>query len=291
MIKTNLLPPELQTKKRRVKGKGKAKTQAMAAAGLGGAPTPVFALVALLLVVGFVCGAGYGAMWVHGNIKAAEADRDSAQGTKKARQDTYDGLKDRYKERFAQWQVMQQKAAILSGLMPENRLLWTEKFNMLSNLIPKGVYVTGIEITEKKESIPTKASNKARKEWDDKKKVQDARKKKGPIPDDEKLEPKPKQKFKPKITQTLVINALAIWDEEFGSHREKYIEFQKNMQNYELKNAKGVTHKFKDGFALTENKVSLRIKPGVQEKKEVAEVDVWAFKLTMDTLPFMDEEK
>ncbi len=287
MIKTNLLPPELQTKKGRVKAKGKAKTQVMAAAPSFGVSKPVFAVVVVAVLTGFLAGAGFAALKVRRLVTDARNEKATAEKARDDKNEEYQAEYKIHKPRLEQWEDMNEKTEILASLMPEDRLLWSEKFNMLSNLIPDGVYVTGLEITESITQQETQASLDKMKEWTAKDKAYKEKVKKNPnLPDDEKPGAKPKKSMKPIIVQTLVINALALWDEERGLHREKYIEFQKEMQAYGMRDEKGEPRFFKDGFRLADDGVNLLIVPGIQEKKVVDEVAVWAFKLTMSTKPF-----
>jgi hypothetical protein len=286
MIKTNLLPPELQGKKR--------KSAKRAAPGGGGASSPVgFGVLALALGVVFLLVAGLSAYQVYGKITtASELAKKNEKALDKAKK-KYKAEYSKYETELLQWNLLNDKKEILETLMPEDRLLWSEKLNMLSALTPEGVFVTDLEVTESVKMIETKGSIERRKAWEEKKKVQAKRKKdedagKKTAGPKVNIGKKPKEVKKPIITQTLILDAVTPWDEEGGAHRERYIEFQKQMQTFTTKNEAGEVRVFKDQFKLTEDGKNIIINPGVQEKKDVDGVPVWAFQVTLTTQPFFD---
>ena len=54
---------------------------------------------------------------------------------------------------------------IVYALDPEDRLLWSEKINQLSDLVPANVYVTNLTVTEAIAKKETAGSRRQRSEW------------------------------------------------------------------------------------------------------------------------------
>lgn len=280
MIKINLLPPELQ----------KRKAQARKAGGFASAaPTQgTFAALALALLFVFVVIDGYTAYHLYSNVSTARAAAGKAKSDLAKAKKSYDEQHKAHEEKFREWNLMHEKEEILSVLMPKDRIVWAEKLNMLSDLIPDGVYITGVEVTEKVDKIPTEEWLKVHAEWQKKKDAAAAKKTATATvgAPQEQLGPEPPKVVKPIITQTLILNALALWGEGDMAQLDKVVEFQKMMQAYETQNDKGDVRRFRDGFDQ-EKDGKLKIQPGLQEKKVIDEVPVWQFQLTLATRPFI----
>lgn len=281
MIKTNLLPPELQKKRAQPKRGG-------GGLSAGSGPGVSFAAVALALLFVFVLIDGYTAYRLYSTVSTAKRAAAKAKSDLDAAKKFYDDQHKAYEEKFREWTLMREKEEILTVLMPKDRIIWAEKLNMLADLIPDGVYLSNVEVTEKIDKVETKESIKAREEYQKKKDEITAKKAAAAVSGPpEKIGPEPLKIEKPIITQTLILSALAQWGEGDVARLDKVSEFQQRMQTYETKNDKGEVRRFGDGFDQ-EKDGRLKIQPGVQEKKEIAGVTVWQFKLTLATRPFVD---
>jgi Tfp pilus assembly protein PilN len=278
MIKINLLPPELQGKK------GRAKVR-MAAFG-GVSPAVGTALMAAVLVVFLAAWiiVGYGLIW--SPISKAEAKESAMKAEYDKQEKELKKKKADHEERFAKWKRMQDQKEILQELKPANRLLWSEKLNMLVNLVPQDVYITGVEVTEKVDLVETANSKEARAAYTKKKKesetaVLDEKQKAAKV---RALGAEPKIVQKPVISQTLIIKAATLIREDGSDRIAKVSEFERNMQQYEMKNAKGEVRRFKDFFEKTQDdEQKLAVNMGLMEQKLLDGVFVWAFEFTLNT--------
>jgi hypothetical protein len=287
MIKINLLPPELQGKKGRVKASG--------GAALGGispaAGTALMAAAAVLFAVAWFF-VGYVLVW--SPIAQAEAQEKKVKADYDTKKKEFDKKQADHAARFAKWKLMQDQKEILQELKPANRLLWSEKLNMLVNLIPKDIYITSLEVTETIDSVETEASRQARDAYTKKKKEADAsaaldeNQKKAKI---KELGSEPKVINKQVISQTLTIKAATMVREDSSECIAKVIEFQKCMQQYEMKNAKGEVRRFKDSFEKTPDDQKLVVNMGPMEQELLDGVPVWAFELSINTEKPKDTSK
>ena len=120
---------------------------------------------------------------------------------------------------------------ILRALDPPNRLLWSEKLNMLAELIPDGIYLTQIKLTESVSEVQTKESRQRYNEW-----VKKGKKGKAP-----------KIVKKPIITQRLFLYGVA--RAETPEDRLRLVsKFSEALKNFKWKTPKGEIHSFYEHF-------------------------------------------
>jgi len=277
MIKINLLPPELQGKK------GRAKVRTAAFGGIS--PAVGTALMAGVLVVFLAVWIIVGYGLIYSPISKAEAREKDLNAQHDAQKKILDGKNAEHKVRLAKWKLMQDQKEILQELKPANRLLWSEKLNMLVNLVPQDVYITGVEVTEKVDLVETVSSKEARDAYTKKKRdsetALDEKQKAAKVRD---LGPEPKIIQKPVISQTFIIKAATLIREDGSDRIAKVSEFEKNMQQYEMKNAKGEVRRFRDFFEKTQDdEQKLAVNMGLMEQKLLDGVFVWAFEFTLNT--------
>jgi hypothetical protein len=190
-----------------------------------------------------------------------------------------DALK-KNQEKYDNWQRLKVKSEILSSLMPDQRLFWAQKLDMLTKLTPEGVYITSVDVTEEVKMVETDFSKKRRAEYAAalavaRKKDQDAENAKkqkaaaasgAPEKEAKKetsstkkpvqgefekaLGEEPIQTMRPQITQTLTISAVTRFDEERGLHREKFLEFQRQLDSYRETTPDGQEIAFRDYFVI-----------------------------------------
>ncbi len=120
---------------------------------------------------------------------------------------------------------------ILRALDPPDRILWSEKLNMLAELIPDGVYLTQIRLTESVTEVATKESEQKYKEWEK------AGKKGTP----------PKLVKKPIIRQTLYLSGVS--RAETPEKRLRLISaFSEALKNFSWTTSDGRVRKFYEDF-------------------------------------------
>ena len=252
MIKINLLPPEMaKTKRERIRS----------AAGPSSA-TPFVA--AILIVVYLVVGAfAYRVINTKRlrdkEIKDLNLKRDSL---KKDVQDK----QEKFKELMDLKTLVTNQLEILNALDPPNRLYWSEKMNMIADLVPKGVYLTNITVSEQISETETEASKQRRATW-----VQSGSKSAAP----------PVIK-KPVITQTLSISGIT-WADDPEQRLQLIIRFHDAMKNYSYVGPNNQERHFMDNFASL-----IRIDPTYVDT--VAARAINRFRLILRTKPFTSKE-
>ncbi|MCX7013976.1 MAG: hypothetical protein NTW86_15725 [Candidatus Sumerlaeota bacterium] len=175
MIRINLLPEELTGRRARA-----------AAAG----PPPswlVFVPIVLFVLVDVFL------FWKVFNARsAAAAATKSMQAELADKEKTRDSKLKSFQELRDLKAKLDNQIEILRQLDPPDRILWSEKLNMLALAITPEAFITELTLTEKVTEVETEESIKRRQAWDN-----DKSEKKGPAPKEVKV---------PIITQTLAIN-------------------------------------------------------------------------------------
>ena len=137
---------------------------------------------------------------------------------------------------------------------------------MLADLVPKGVYLTNINVSEQVSEVETNESIKRRQTW-----IQEG--KKGPPPPVIK---------KPIITQTLSVAGIT-WADEQEQRLQLIIRLHDAMKSYSKRELDGKIHRFMDNFEDL-----IRIDPTYVDT--VAGRTVNRFKLILKTKPFTTSE-
>jgi hypothetical protein len=142
-----------------------------------------------------------------------------------------DGLEGEYQALKYIKMLVANQIEILNSLNPTNRLLWSEKLNMLADLIPPNVYITDLLMTESINNVETLESQQRRVEWE-------KAGKKGTAPSVVK---------KPVIKQSLRITGIT-----FAENSEKrlqlVLDFLNALQEYSYRTASGETRHFMENF-------------------------------------------
>jgi Tfp pilus assembly protein PilN len=276
MIKVNLLPPELQSKKAAPARKGQKSP---------GSPKTVQLLILALFLLFALVWYVVGYLYAWSNYAAA---RDEAEATRakaaKLEKEVKKGM-EQYKDMFSSWTLWREQLEIVDELMPENRLLWSEKINMLSNLVPEGVYITDLRLDELVELVETSQSASDRVAYEkEKKRIDGMEEGTQKAREQRELGAAPAVRKKPVITQLLKIKAVTQLENLGPDRLKKVIEFRQNMQTHEATNARGETRRFRDFFTQTgEDDASLRIEDGVMQADTLDGVPVWSFELILTT--------
>ncbi|MCX7000520.1 MAG: hypothetical protein NT106_09545 [Candidatus Sumerlaeota bacterium] len=217
MIKINLLPPEMTKFKKESAKIFKVPSDA----------TPIVILVLIIVYIG-VFSVVY--FVVHKKLKD---DRDLI-----TLQTERDNLKKNVESKQAQFKdliglrtILASQMEILKALDPPNRLLWAEKINMLAEIVPPGVYITNMDVSEDVREEETQDSMKIREVW-----IKGG--KKGA---------EPPMITKPIVTQTLAIEGIT-WADEADQRIQLIMKFHDAMRNYSKQGTNGSTRKFMDNF-------------------------------------------
>ena len=202
MIKINLLPQEM------IGGKAAGPSPAGANAGS--------LLVTLVLLLLFATNAIVGFLLFSRWSAASTRHTEISIKAKKAKSDLQD-TELRYKDTKGSIERMQKLLKVAQQLDPPDRLLWSRKLNMLPYLVPEGVYLTQIAVTQTTREKDSDESVKARNDW-----AKSTDKKKSP-------QPPPLVKI-PVIFQTLTLRGISHVPDGTGVQRlEQITGFHRNM--------------------------------------------------------------
>lgn len=159
---------------------------------------------------------------------------------------------------------------IVNALDPEDRILWSEKLNQISDLVPDNVYITRIQLTEKVTKRETAASKRARAEWEAQQKGKRKGRRRGTVPG------APKPVYYPEIVHTLVITAIA--DSESENERLRLMnQFHDNLASGTNPKTK-VQCDFLKGFQKV-------INYGRYQQRLIGDREVAEFSFTLKTKP------
>lgn len=272
MIKINLLPPELQGRRARRTAEG------------GGLAIPGNLILALVAAAFAFAWFVVGYMFIYSALDQAQKEHDNAKKSYDKLKKEYDRKYVEYAPKLVRYNLMMNQKEILEELKPEKRLLWSEKINMLSDLVPNGVFITGVQVDEKITMVETDASKREREEYAVKKKEIDS----GPFSDKEKsrradqLGDEPKPVEKPQISQSFTVKAITLLRKEGSDRITKAIELQQAMNNHEYVNQKNEVRRFRDGFEkMRDDPNKIDINTGAMEETTVDGLPVWSFEYTL----------
>ncbi|MCE5228108.1 hypothetical protein LLG95_00745 [bacterium] len=165
-------------------------------------------------------------------------------------------------------EVVSNQMDVLRTLDPPDRILWSQKINMLASLIPSDVFIDEVRINEDVQMVETEASRKAIETW-----------KKS---NDQKKGAQPKQVFRPVLRYHLTLSGLAM-GEDHDAQNNNVMAFQRALNEYQTTDAVGHAHRFMDGF---QQEMQFEVIKG--EVYEGVAVNKFVFKLT--TVPFGEEK-
>jgi len=261
MIRINLLP-EKEVKR------GRRRAEAAA-------PSAQSSPLVLLILLALIAGVG-GYYYYYVRLPLVEARDAEAQLQKEIRD--IDAELDKRRTTVAMLKEIQSAGAnlleVVQALDPDERILWSEKMNYLTDLKPDNVFVTQITVDERIENKETPSSVRRRDEA--RVRIEAAKAKaKANEKVDERL---PDQTFYPEITQTLSIKGIA-YSENQAERIRLINEFYDNLQKgrNERKN-KDLTVDFMHGFK--DNIEFPSFTPQVVGERNVAE-----FTFTLETIP------
>ena len=159
-------------------------------------------------------------------------------------------------------EVVANQLDVLNSLDPPDRILWAEKLNMLSGLVPTNVFLAEVDVTEKVDMVETEQSKAARAKWQKMKKA-----------DKEKTK-EPAIVTKPVISYVVKLTGLASGRDNVEQF-DNMMKFHQAMTEYQMVGQGGETRRFMDSFNpnIEFEKVEATVYEGVP-------VNQFVFKLT-----------
>ena len=252
MIKINLLPPEMtKFKKEPVKVfKVPSSTKHIVILAL---------VIVYIIVIGVVYSVVHKKLKDDGEVNALQVERDNLKKMVESKQA-------QFKDLIELRTILANQIEILKALAPPDRLLWAEKINMLADIVPPGVYLTNMDVSEEIKEVQTQESIKIREAWirGGKKGVE------------------PPQINKPVVTQTFFIEGIT-WADSADQRIQLIMKFHDAMRNYSKKGMNGDERRFMDNFQ------DIKIEATYLDK--VGGRNVNHFKLILTTKPLAAVEK
>ncbi len=247
MIRINLLPPELSRAKR-----GRVKL---------GVPPSATALIFLILIPLYAAIVVFGWCCYNKKVKDDRAVSDLKRTREEIKGQVAQKMSE-FKDLLELKTLLANQLEILDALNPETRLLWSEKLRMISALIPEGVYLTNVSVTEHIGERETDESIERRRTWTE---------------SGQKGAPPPVIN-KPIITQTLYITGITCADDQ-EQRLMHIIRLHDAMKSYSARGLDGKMHRFMDNFGDL-----IRIDPTFVDT--VAGRTINRFRLILKTQPF-----
>lgn len=220
MIEINLLPDHSTG------GKKKPKKQAPGAPGSGKEKGAIFML-------GFVM---FGAVVVLGHngwskVHEAKLAYVELQGEKATLDEEVAAHSEKAQEILRLRKLFTDQLEILNSLDPPDRVLWSEKIDMIADLMPADVFLTEIDVTENIVEVELESSIEARQKWEA----------------DGKKGPKPPAVMKPIITHTMRLAGVTTGSDNVEQF-DNVIRFHDALISHESVNHKGLKRRFMDQF-------------------------------------------
>ncbi len=251
MIRINLLPQEASGKA--IKSAGPSGSGGILVGGI------------LVITYAVILVAAY---WVYSG-QQAEMKKEAALKAEAAKiAKEIEAKRKEYKEINEALDVLRNQNSVLEILDPEKRLFWAEKLNILPMLVPDGVYLTEIKVTEDIREVETPESRRRHAEW--------AKTRKGNQP--------PKE-TKPVIKQKLELSGVSYVQDGTSDQRLQLVIDFHNSLNYDLVRVPYSGEK--TGFLEY-------MQPGINfdpvEGEKVTGRDVMKFKFYLVSKPMSSEE-
>jgi hypothetical protein len=217
MIKINLLPPEM----------AKFKKEPVKVFKVPSSTTPI---VILVLIIVYIAVFSIVYSVVHKKLKN-DREVSTLQAERETLKKDVESKQKQFKDLIGLRTILASQMEILKALDPPNRLLWAEKINMLAEIVPPGVFITNLDVSENIREQETQESMKIREAW-----IKGG--KKGA---------EPPQINKPIVTQTLAIEGIT-WADAADQRIQLIMKFHDAMRNYGKRGMDGSTRRFMDNF-------------------------------------------
>lgn len=250
MIKLNLLPQEYTAK---------------AAAGApAGPPQGGSVMVGAILAAVYIVILGLAGL-IFWQLMKSNAEVQEAKATYAKVDTERKKLLEEFNEIKELEDALRSQVAVLDSLNPKDRIYWAKKMNLLPSIVPDGLYLTDVKLTEKTQEVETKASRDAQAAY------AKQRGKKGPPP--------PRQ-MRTIITYQVVMNVVAyVPDGTSDARLALIIQLLNNMQDKDVRvEFNNTTERFLDGM-------DKRVQISKIEQATIANREVSKVTLTLNTLP------
>jgi hypothetical protein len=226
MIQINLLDPTQARSRTRPAGGARKAT--------GGGGGSAFGALLVMLTVALMVVLNVGVGWTfYCNVNKAGDEARRLRTEIKSVEDEIAKHKGDSDEVAQFEQVLRNQKEVLSTLDPPDRVLWCEKINMLSALVPRDVFLSDVEIKEVVKMVATEASRKAHAKWEE-------------LPKN-KRGAEPEVVLHPVIHYDVTITGLATGRDSVEQF-DNVLAFHKAMTGYQAANAQGGAIRFMDGF-------------------------------------------
>lgn len=222
MIQINLLPENDK------KGRAPKKAGGMTLEAGPGQGGNVLVAVVALAVASVVGGAGY---FSWNTVHQAQMATRKLEAEKKEVATQIAGLSDQAKEIQHLREVFNNQWEVLQSLDPPDRILWSEKVNMLAHFIPADVFVSKLKLDEEIVEVELQSSIEARQKWEE----------------GGKKGTKPEVTKKPVINYTLRITGQATGADNVEQF-DNVLKFHDAMKAYETVDNSGTKRSFMDCF-------------------------------------------
>ncbi|HOE96373.1 MAG TPA: hypothetical protein PLS90_05570 [Candidatus Sumerlaeota bacterium] len=229
MIQINLLENSSTRHRARTAAAGGG---AAGGAGTGAGAGGLGAIVWLALIL--VLGANGGLGWIAwSKVKVAGDEFRAAERKQKQIEEQIEKQLTEAEQVRKFREVINNQLDVLRSLDPPDRILWSQKVNMLANLIPANVFLTELDIQEDVTMVETEASKAAREAWK-KSKAEDKGKEPQPV-------------MRPVIKYIVRLTGVALGNDAHQQF-ENVTRFHHAMINHVEEDAQGGTVRFMDGF-------------------------------------------
>jgi hypothetical protein len=220
MIEINLLPePD-------AKGRKAGRKPVPGASGTGLETAAILMLAAVMAALVFS-----GGFYSISQLRAAQERRQVAQ----TRLDQVQAEINKHEREARQIrrmrQVLNNQWELLQALDPPDRILWSEKLEMLANLMPPNVFLSNIGVVENVVEVETAASIERRRQWE-------ANRRQGQRPPVVK---------KPIITYVLTVKGLATGADNIEQF-DNVLKFHQALISHKTVDHNGVERAFMDNF-------------------------------------------
>lgn len=252
MIRLNLLPPD--SKGRRAQRGWSGGGSASASSGSG--------KVWLAIIPAFLVAIAVFAYVYYTDVYQPQQVRDAKRTELNDLRATVADLESQFSGLREAAARFEQQSNVIDILMPANRILWSEKFNQISQCLPENVFLTHLVVDETVREIPTPESLAAHDAW-------------LATPADQRGD-EPQLVMVPSIIQSLSIEGIT-YSEERERRIQLVLDFRQNLMTHRGTNAVGDPRSFMQHFAGI---------PYIEynETRDIAGVEINAFRMVIDTV-------
>lgn len=223
MIEINLLP-ESERKGRVAAGRKPAAAAGGAGSGMEGIAVLAFAAAMTVIVAA-------GGLFARAQISAAEQRTEAKRAELRQIEAEIQKHQREARQIRRMREVLNNQWELLQALDPPDRILWSEKMDMLANLMPANVFLSNVNVVENVVEVETQASIRRRQQWEQ----------------NNRQGPRPPVVKKPIITYVLTLRGLTTGSDNVEQF-DNVLKFHQALVNHSSVDHKGVKRAFMDGF-------------------------------------------